>query len=111
MRPSGRGGRRQIVGCNAPAQDIGDGGVMGGTFVAEGCGVRSKGNAQAARCTDGVTVYGWDRILLHQNLEREDVCHHQRLVLAAELAGELAVGCEDHHWLSTRAHIWHGCAA
>ena len=28
-----------------------------------------KGNAQAARCTGGVNVNGWDRISLHQNLE------------------------------------------
>ena len=33
MRPSGRGGRRQIMGCDAPAQDIGDGGVLGGALV------------------------------------------------------------------------------
>ena len=31
----------------------------------------SKCNAQAARCTGGVKINGWDRISLHQNLENQ----------------------------------------
>lgn len=29
----------------------------------------------------------------------------------AELAGELAVGCEDHDWLAARAYVGHRGAA